>query len=210
MSAWLKQAMTPPSAGSGGTYARHAVPSFATDRGAVLLAGQSGNGKSTLLGVMLARGYTMLADDLAAITLDGAGKPMVQPGFPQIKLWADAAQRLGRATDDLHRVRPQIDKFAVPTSSRFAATPLPLSAIYMLYTHNESDIRLEVLADSDGFHAIRDHTFGWRYVAGLGTRLAHFRMAVAVANTTPVVRVTRPRHPYLLDELADCIEEHLA
>lgn len=50
-----------------------------TPQGAVLFTGHSGFGKSTLLATFLERGYAMLTDDVAAISLDGNGRPHVAP-----------------------------------------------------------------------------------------------------------------------------------
>jgi hypothetical protein len=181
-----------------------------TARGAVLLAGQSGHGKSTLLGALLNRGYAMLADDLTAITLGERGQPIVHPGFPQMKLWADAARHLGRATDRLHRILPGVEKFAVPTAASFAARSQPLAAIYVLDPCDQPEIHLEALADTDCFDAVCNHTYQWWSVLALGTQAAHFRLATAVASAVPIVHLRRPRSPYLLNELVDLLEKELS
>jgi len=55
--------------------------------------GRSGVGKSTLLGAFLQRGYAMLADDKAAIVVDG-DVPLALPGYPLIRLAEDAVNEL--------------------------------------------------------------------------------------------------------------------
>jgi hypothetical protein len=55
-----------------------------TRNGAVLFAGKSGTGKSTMVSAFLDRGYKILADDMLALAFDGQGGVIVLPGFPQV------------------------------------------------------------------------------------------------------------------------------
>ena len=66
-----------------------------TDCGAVLVVGHSGAGKSSILGAFMERGFPVLCDDLAAVSLDPTGVPLVHPGSQVMKLWADSAESLG-------------------------------------------------------------------------------------------------------------------
>jgi len=139
--------------------------------------------------------------------LDEGGRAQVLPGYPQIKLWADSAELLERPTDGLRRVRQELAKFALPAADRLADRPAPLHAIYALRPHNGPELHLEPLQDSTKFNVLLDYTFQKLALKNMGRHTAHFRMAVAVANGVCVARVTRPQHPFLLDELADLIEE---
>lgn len=177
-----------------------------TPQGAVLFAGHSGVGKSTLLATFLKRGYAMLTDDLAAIDLNGDGCPRVYPGYPQLKLWADSAEQLQQATDGLRRVRPEIEKFAVPMPGELAQSPLPLRTIYLPTVHNEETFRLEPLSDARKFNVFLDHTWQKLALKRMGRHADHFRQVVAVANATQVIRVYRPEEPFRIEELADLIE----
>ncbi len=177
-----------------------------TDRGAVLFVGHSGFGKSTLLTTFLNRGYPMLADDVAGIVPDEAGVPQVFPGYQQIKLWADSAERLAQPTDGLRRVRPELAKFAVPAADRLADRPAPLHAIYALRPHNGPELYLEPLQDARKFNVLLDYTFQKLVLKRMGRHVDHFRMAVAVANGVRVARVSRPEQPFMLEELADLLE----
>ncbi len=180
-----------------------------TPKGAVLFAGHSGYGKSTLLASFLARGYPMLTDDLAAIKSNGLNgtKPAVLPSFPNMKLWTDSLTRIGRDTADLQRVRnANLDKFSVPVQYEIASEAAPLHAIYVLQPMNETAVRLEPLTHAKKFNVFLDHTWQKLTLKRQGRHAAHFQQVTAVANQIRVVRAHRPEKPFLLDELTDAIE----
>ena len=178
-----------------------------TAKGAVLFAGHSGSGKSTLLATFLERGYTMLTDDIAVITLDEQQCPQVFPGYPRLKLWADSAATLNKSTDNLERVRPEFDKFSVIADSSLETEPLPLHAVYVLTPTNEADLRLEALQDARKFNIFLDHTWQKLALKKMNRHVQHFQQAVAIANRIQVRRVFRPEQPFLPHQLADLIEE---
>lgn len=70
---------------------------------AVLVLGSSGAGKSTVAGAALARGWPVLADDIAALTGDG-GRIGVHPGVAALRLDERTAQALGWDPPELPRV----------------------------------------------------------------------------------------------------------
>ena len=83
---------------------------IATSRGAVVFMGNSGRGKSTLAAHFAKRGFRVLADDIAVIRFDDAGRPLAEPGLPQFKLWPNSVAELGEDTAALPRLRPQMEK----------------------------------------------------------------------------------------------------
>ncbi len=174
--------------------------------GAILFMGHSGAGKSTLLNEFLRRGYPMLAEDLAAVRLDADGAAWVEPGVQSTKLWADSAAMLGRPTDGLARVRPELEKYVVPVNEALAAAPARLAAIYTLASHNQPTILLEERRDARKFNALLDHTWQKLVVKRMGLHGAHFQRAIAVANQARIVRVQRPDEGFRLTELADAVE----
>lgn len=174
--------------------------------GAVLFMGHSGAGKSTLLNEFLRRGYPMLAEDLAAVRLDADGVAWVEPGVQITKLWADSAAVLGRPTDGLVRVRPELEKFVIPVADALATEAVRLAAIYVLSPHNRPTIALEERRDARKFNALLDHTWQKLVVKRMGLHATHFQRAVAVANQARIVHASRPEGEFRLAELADAVE----
>jgi len=162
-----------------------------TDHGAVLFVGHSGAGKSTLTGAFIDRGFPVVGDDLAAVSVPADGHPTVAPGTTTLKMWADSVESLGWNTDGLERVRPELAKFVVPVRGRVDA-PVRLAAIYHLGTHNGRTVVFEPRERAAKFNTVLDHTWQKMTVKRMGLHGIHFRRAVAIADAVPVVGVRRP------------------
>jgi len=179
-----------------------------TARGAVLFMGDSGRGKSTLLAAMRQRGYSMLTDDKTAIVLDKRGYPLVIPGYPSTRLWADALVKLNYSLKDLSRVCTDLDKYVLPVDC-FCDKPVPLYAIYMLESHEEQDIRFDAVEDMHRFTSLYQNYYRKEWLRGLDLHVLHFKMATLVAKAAQITRIVRPQHLFLLDELANRLDEDL-
>jgi hypothetical protein len=185
-----------------GVLALHAS-AVRTHAGAVLVLGHSGAGKSTLAAALARRGATVLGDDLAAIVRGADGRPAVLPGVARLKLWADVAARFVADVAGLRPVRSGIEKFALPSDGAAPAAPTPVRCAYVLEPHNESALRLEPLDGTERFAELTRHTYRYRFIDGATARGTHFRLAALTAAHVAMTRASRPRHPFLLDELAD-------
>ena len=178
----------------------------ATGTGAVLFAGWSGVGKSSLLAALIERGYAAMSDDATAVEMDAAGKPEALAAFPSMRLWQDTLDVFdwrGRT-----RVREGMEKYLIPIGS-FSPAPLPVRAVFFLTESNGSDVTVESMSSLEAFAVLRKNTYRKAFLKGLGQQPRHFQTLTAMAKIVPVFRVTRPTYPFLLDALADRIDAHL-
>ncbi|MCI5150342.1 MAG: hypothetical protein D3916_13310 [Candidatus Electrothrix sp. MAN1_4] len=176
---------------------------------AALFVGPSGNGKSTIAAAFHKNGHRVLADDICALTLDEKKRPIVAPSFPQIKIWADTAKKMQHETQKLRKVRPQLEKYALPIHKNFCSSPLLVSSIYHLRTHNKDEITITPIEDSQKFRVLLSNTYRARFIDGLAMRGTHFKQASVTASTARILAVTRPSGTFLLEELTTFIEEDL-
>ena len=181
-----------------------------TKKGAVMFVGPSGAGKSTVAAAFQARGLRVLSDDIGVILSNGDGVPMVLPGYPQMKLWADVTEKLGTDRERLNRVRADREKYAVPLQEGFMQDAVPLYAVYTISTTNTQVLDLKELTGIPAFHVFVRNTYRRRFLDGLGGREGHFEQAAATAKHAKIRRVTRPYRPFLLDELIQLLEEDFA
>ena len=178
---------------------------IATPRGAVVFMGNSGRGKSTLAAHFRQRGFKVLADDIAVVTFDDGGRPLVQPGLPQFKLWPNSVAELGEEAEALPRLRPQMEKRTLAFPDSFCREPLPLARIYALEADNQSpEVRLQPQSVLGRVRLLLDHTYRAQYLRGLGQQKSHFQSLSRLASAVPITRVIRPDDGrFRLMELAD-------
>ena len=152
----------------------------------------------------------MIADDVAGLVLNDQNQPVVLPGYPQIKLWEDSAIQLDQPTVDLHRVRPQLGKYAIPSHTVFSQEKfIPLLAIYVLQPYNDTNIILDPVRDSAKFDVVLHNTYRKRFLDGFGLRLLRTsRLAIlAAAKAARIAILNRPANSFKLQELVERLVE---
>ncbi|TWG93928.1 hypothetical protein L615_000600000410 [Nocardioides sp. J9] len=155
------------------------------DACAVVL-GHSGAGKSTLAAEMHRRGFDVLSDDV--VPVDAQGRAL--PGWPRIKLWQDALDRLGRDSAGLRRVRAEHAKFHVPLD-RPALEPLPVRWLYALDRH-DGPLRLTPVTGAAVFTTLHEHSYRNELLVGPHRR-THLARSAVLAASARLARLDRPR-----------------
>lgn len=178
----------------------------AVDGKAAVFLGGPGWGKSTLAAALYARGHGILADDVTAVDADAAS-PMVFPGFPQLKLWPEAAAALGDRPETLLRIHPLLEKRALRAGDGFPEAPLPLSRIYVLGEGENQEI--DPLRPQEALVELVRHSYCARLLNGHDAR-RHFLHCASVAARVPVCRLRRQRALHALPALLQVVEEDLA
>ena len=176
--------------------------------GAIILAGDSGAGKSTLLAALIQRGWTPLADDLAAVGLDENGQPVVYPTLQEIRLWPDTIEKLKISNTDKHGYKNKSASIRVHPRpmNQSASTPQPLRAIYWLSVHNRDDIEHIPFQGAERFEILGKLTYNTHIADALLDRAAYFRLAAAITQSVPLRRLRRPRGRWSVEELVEKIE----
>lgn len=171
--------------------------------------GEKGQGKSTLAAALYRHGYELVADDLIALSFDDQGTPLVIPGFPQIKLWPDAARAsLGEDPDRLPLLAEGFDKRARPVRERFVRRPLPLRRIYVLAAGPA--VRARALPPQEAFAHLLAHTYVARYGPAVFTGAVaadHLHRVGRLLRSAGVYALERPRDLALLEAAAQALEE---
>lgn len=158
---------------------------------AVAFAGHSGAGKSTLAAHFSAAGHTVLSDDVCVIGLDAEQRPIVYPGLPRVKLWADAARLHGHDIDGLERIHDDMDKYQLGLPASPDQPPVPLAAVIRLVREGEQPAGLQRLRGRAAVQLLMAETYRPQVVSALGLQEAHFGQCVSVAATVAVLDWTR-------------------
>jgi hypothetical protein len=177
-----------------------------TPLGAMIFTGPSGIGKSTLSAHFQERGYRLLSDDVCAISQNAAGDLQVLPAFPQMRLCADAFERLRGSSADAAAARFDVDKFVVPPANGLCTEPIPLGAIHVLSNHELPDIILKSAVGFDRLNHLVSNLYRPHYLRGFDSRGDVMHLASLVARNADVTEIVRPRDAGRIDELMDRLE----
>ncbi|WP_318011853.1 MULTISPECIES: serine kinase [unclassified Mesorhizobium] len=185
---------------------------IAVDGKSVIFMGDKGAGKSTTAGAMIRAGHRLITDDVVALDLSDPGRPMILPGFPQLKLAADAAGAIRLEQAEVRpQVHPQIDKAQHRLHDGFAAEAVPVSRIYVLERGERAVI--SQLAGVAALPAIIKFSyitrFGRQALTG-DLAAAHLSQCAKIAGLIGVNRLEVPAGLARLDEAVAAIESDLA
>jgi hypothetical protein len=188
----------------------HASAIDVRGRGVAFL-GSKGRGKSTMAAALYARGHRLLSDDIVAIDEDESGCPQVLPGFPQFKLWPQAAaSSLGDDPALLPELARGLDKRARRAADRFSLGPVPLANLYALAEGNEA--RLKPLGSQASLRQLVAHSYVTRFGGELlrGEQGAsHLRHCANLIRRASAFEFRRPDSLDLLGETAALVERQL-
>jgi hypothetical protein len=171
--------------------------------------GASGQGKSTLAAALHARGHALIADDVIAVDAGFPAGPRLYAGFPQIKLWPEAAVALGQDPQTLSQLHSQFQKRARRVHESFSPASYPLARLYVLAEADLPAPEIVSLSPQAGIIELVKHSFLARLLQATGSSAAHFRQCAALAQRTPVCILRRRRALADLPELARAVEVDL-
>lgn len=171
----------------------------AVEGGAVVVAGDSGAGKTALLVKLMQRGFSMLADDLTVISLDTEGRPVVPPLWPEAALWPGTAELLGFAGS-----LPMYDSNRKLYSGSLSPRPVPLRALYHLSTSKESDVEIADISGAGKFAGLTALSYNTHIADALMDRAGFMRVALAMISVATFRTLKRPGGNSL-DALADAL-----
>jgi hypothetical protein len=175
---------------------------------AILFCGPSGAGKSTLAAALSRRGYRLITDDFCAITVTATGTPMVHPDGRQLKLWAQAIEKLDLEESRGQRVRKRLEKFYVDPGAAHVEA-LPLGAVYALHEALPPRVAgIERPNVADAALLLRFNAYRPRLVAPLNQKVLYFHAAATIANNAGIFHLTRKLDFAAMPEVVLSLERH--
>ena len=149
--------------------------------------GDSGAGKSTLAAAFAQQGYPVLADDVIAV--DEVGRAI--PGIPRVKLWQDAADRLGIPTHGLRRICPDMEKYDWPLAERFCREALPIRWIFLLSTGEQTGSAATAVEGFERFRILRDNSYRFHFLSAMSRLPHHLTQCAALSGGAEFLRLPR-------------------
>ncbi|MFC1451959.1 hypothetical protein ACFLSJ_01280 [Verrucomicrobiota bacterium] len=177
---------------------------------AVAFTAPSGRGKSTLAMALHNRGHPVLTDDVCVVgSQDGAGRPIVIPSYPVLRLAPETAERLRADRKKMWKPAPDEESYSLSIRDGFAAEPLPLRRLYVLEPSRVERVELHAVKGAEKVGAIIGSIACPQSLQGLGLRRSVFERCVDVARNVDVRHVRRPETGLFINELASAVEQDL-
>jgi hypothetical protein len=175
---------------------------------AVALCGASQAGKSTTAAALALRGVPVLCEDISPL-IEVDGKFQVEPGYPRVCLWPDAAEKLFGARDALPRLTPTWDKVFLPLdggNAKFDAERRVLSAVYHFAPRiAEADApRIETMSAREALLNLVQNTY-MNWLLDRRQRAAEFDTLAALVRQVPVRRIVPHVDPGRIGALCELI-----
>jgi hypothetical protein len=158
---------------------------------AIVLAGPSGLGKSTLAAALAGNGATLLSDDISAITFHGAAPPRIAQGAIGLRLWPDAKAALGMEAMPWLPIRRDHPKLVSPVSSQ-EREPCELSTVIRLLGGNSAEPGIRRRYGPSAVAPMTEMVYRARLGRMLGCQEALFLSLMRIADTVPVFELRRP------------------
>jgi hypothetical protein len=186
----------------------------ALEQGAVGFLSRRGGGKSGMAAACLLSGGALLSDDLLPIAAH-QGSFLVQPGYPQMRMWPDESTHFLGGCDHLPRVHPERSKRRVPVGSggfgTFHGTPLPLACLYLLERQEEGEapIRISTAPPREALIELLRQSFLPLLTEAAGFQPARFDLLSRLVLSVPVKRLQYPSGFDHLPRVAEAVRRDL-
>jgi hypothetical protein len=173
------------------------------------IVGNSGAGKSTLASAFIKRGYKLLSDDVIPVVINNNNDPVVNPSYPQQKLWNTSLQDFGMVAASFNPIIERENKYAVPIHSNFTQEVRPLAGIFELTTTQESRILMQRFEGIERFKVLFDHTYRNFLIELLNLMNWHFVYSAKIIQSTKIYSLMRPEVGFTAFEMVDVILNNL-
>lgn len=183
--------------------------SVAIDGKAYAFVGQSGVGKSTLASAFISKGYQLLSDDVIAISLSEGNIPMVEPSYPQQKLWEDSLNNFGMETAHYRPLFERETKYSVPLHSQYYNEPLPLAGVFELSKEDCKTIELKPITGLGQFRTLLNQTFRSSLIERMGLMEWHFYYSSHIIKHINMFQLRRPITKFTANNMVSAIIDEI-
>ena len=178
------------------------------DKGAAVILGNGGDGKSTLCAQLVQRGYSLLGDDKCVVRFHDNGICAL-PSIPYIKLNKPSIKELGLSHRDTTAICAAHSKVYVNLDAEFESEEAPLLAGVVLGKADQ--VSLSQLTQIHAFDTFIQHSYRKQKLIGAGLHKTHFAQCQQMAKSLKMYQYLRPLSGKYLSKpspvFLDCIEE---
>jgi hypothetical protein len=189
----------------------HASAINIAGKSAVFL-GAKGAGKSTTAAALVSAGHHLLTDDVLAVDFSNSDRPRIVPGFPQLKLSEEVANKV--VLDAAYSIPPPIPDF--PKRQRRLTVPfshcyVPLTCLYVLA--RGQSVAKSLLSTSDALIAVMRFSLlplSMRRPLSAAQASVHLKQCATLVGAVRTYRLEIPSDLDRLGNVAELVESDLS
>jgi len=185
---------------------------IAGPRGAIMLCGHSGIGKSSIALRMVDSGLTFIEDDRCLLSWDeSTGKIYIKNHIPFIDIWANESKKLEKmeGAKIMHPIRDNIAKLRVDIREYVDNQRIPLDKVITLTAQNElKPPEVKVITGVSKCRWAKSFTHMEHLIPDISDAHTHFNYIMHMLSTVPMIRISRSRRAKP-GEVADFIMEEI-
>ena len=170
---------------------------------AVCVSGVSGAGKSTLAKALNNKGYKIISDDVTVVEFDGDDKPFVLPGLRRVKLWQDAAEKLGESFSEEKAIRKNVNKYTLNVQLPEGSTELKY--VFILEPYNKDELEVSEIQSFQKVNELIKNTYRFSFISN-SERKRHLEQCGKIANNVKMYKIFRPRKGFTLEKQIEIIK----
>lgn len=176
---------------------------------AILVAGKSGSGKSTVTTALIAKGCKLMADDMAVIQINEASA-IAYPAFPYQKLCRDAALANGYDLEQLIYIDEEKDKFLIPFEDDFSTSGKEIAAMFILMGEvNSKEVVTQQIKGIAKIPALADNLFLKALMKDERFKGVCGQSCVKAADKFPIYAIGRPAGVNTVDIVRDFVIDNI-
>ncbi len=181
-----------------------------TEKGLVVICGESGAGKSTTISALQQKGYKIFVDDVLVLERAGA-KVVGVAAYPTLKLWDDTIEKLALGViPEEQKLRESVNKYRVSFQQDFTTKTIQIYKLFYL-RKEDANTSIEVIK-KDGLQAFKilySQLYRTSMINNYQSQVMLFERLNQVINQTNLIEVTRPVDGNSIEELVQIIEKEI-